>query len=232
MKAGAIIVARMDSRRLAGKVLAACEGAPLLWYVVSRVRLVKAFEDRVVVATSDRPVDDPLAAHCQAQGWPFFRGSADDVAGRLLAGADHFGLDWFARINADSPLTDPELLGEACEVAQLDDHDFVTNLQPRSYPYGVSVELIRTNFFRQAYARFRGPQDHEHVTRYLYDHLPQIRYANIVRRGEDLSGQRLTIDTPEDLEAFRSFLASQRRDWLDVTYADAVRFFKQPRRAA
>lgn len=232
MKAGAIIVARMDSRRLAGKVLAACEGAPLLWYVASRVGLVKSFEDRVVVATSDRSVDDPLEAYCHSLGLPVFRGATDDVAGRILACAQCHGFDWFARINADSPLTDPELLGEACEVAELDDHDFVTNLQPRSFPYGVSVELIRTEYFEQAYAKFRGPEDREHVTRYLYDHLPEIRYANIVRRGDDLSGERLTIDTPEDLEAFRTFVAGQRRDWLDVTYADAVRFFKQPRRAA
>ena len=231
MKAGAIIVARMDSRRLAGKALADVEGRPVLWYVTVRARLVKAFNDRVVVATSDRPVDDPLAAYCESQGWPFCRGAPEDVAGRLLACAEYFGLDWFARINADSPLVDPALLGEACEVAELGDHDFVTNLQPRSFPYGVSVELIRTEFYRQVYAKFRGPEDCEHVTRYLYDHLVETRYANIARHGEDLSGERLTIDTPEDLAAFRKFVASLRRDWLDVTYADAVRFFK-PRRAA
>jgi spore coat polysaccharide biosynthesis protein SpsF (cytidylyltransferase family) len=232
MKAGAIIVARMDSRRLAGKVLADVEGLPLLWYVASRARLVKAFNDRIFVATSDRAVDDPLAAYCDSQGWRVFRGSPDDVAGRILACAEHYGCDWFARINADSPLVDPELLGEACEVAELDDHDFVTNLQPRSFPYGVSVELIRTAFYRQAYARFRGPEDREHVTRYLYDTIAEIRYANFTHRGEDLSGERLTVDTPEDLAAFRSFVASLRRDWLDVSYADAVRHFQQPRRAA
>src|SRR6187401_1254787 len=145
MIAGAIVVARLDSRRLPGKVLADIGGEPLLWYVISRVQLVRAFEGRVVIATSDRPVDDPLADCCQARGWPVFRGSADDVAGRLLACAEHHGWEWFARINGDSPLTDPELLGEACEVASFDDHDFVTNLQPRSFPYGVSAELLRTS---------------------------------------------------------------------------------------
>lgn len=222
----------MDSRRLPGKVLAAVVGAPLLWYVVSRVRLVKAFAGRVVVATSDRPVDNLIADYCRAQGWPVYRGSADDVAGRVLACATEQGWDWFARVNGDSPFADPELLGEACEAAELGDFDLITNLQPRSFPYGVSVELIRTEFYRQSHARFRGADDQEHVTRYLYDHLADVRYINIARRGEDLSGQRLTIDTPDELAAFRQFVASLHRDWLDVTYLDAVRFFQQPRRAA
>ena len=232
MTPGAIIVARLDSRRLPGKVLAAVAGRPLLWFVVSRVRLVRAFGERVVVATSDRAVDNPLVDVCHAEGWPVFRGSADDVACRVLACATQQGWDWFARVNGDSPFTDPELLGEACEVAQLGDFDLITNLQPRSFPYGVSVELIRTDFYRRAYARFRDLDDREHVTRYLYDHQSEARSINISRRGVDLSRERLTIDTPEDLAAFREFVGSLHRDWLDVTYADAVRFFQQPRRAA
>lgn len=232
MTPGAIIVARLDSRRLPGKALAAVLGAPLLWYIVSRVQLVRAFAGRVVVATSDRPVDNLIADYCHAQGWPVFRGPADDVAGRVLACAQQHGWDWFARVNGDSPFTDPELLAEACEAAELGDFDLVTNLQPRSFPYGVSVELIRTQFYRQAYAQFRGPVDREHVTRYLYDRLADVRYINITHRGGDLSGERLTIDTPSELQAFRGFVAGQHRDWLDVTYADAVRFFQQPRRAA
>ena len=232
MNVGAIVVARMDSRRLPGKALATVTGAPLLWYVVSRVHLVKAFAGRVIIATSDRPVDNLIADYCRVQGWPVFRGSADDVAWRVLACAEHHGWDWFARVNGDSPFTDPELLGEACEVAQLGDFDLVTNLVPRSFPYGVSAELIRTEFYRQAYTRFRGLEDREHVTRYLYDHLSEVRHINIARPGENLSGERLTIDTPEELAAFRHFVASLHRDWLDVTYADAVRFYQQPRRAA
>ena len=222
----------MDSRRLPGKALAEVEGVPLLGYVVPRVRLVRAFAERVVVATSDRPVDDPLVEYCRDQGWPVFRGPADDVAGRVLTCAEHHGWDWFARVNGDSPFTDPELLAEACEVAELGDFDLITNLAPRSFPYGVSAELIRTESYRQAYAQFRGPDDREHVTRYLYDHLADLRYVNIARRGEDQSGERLTVDTPEDLEAFRAFVARLHREWRDVTYADAVRFFQQPRGAA
>jgi spore coat polysaccharide biosynthesis protein SpsF (cytidylyltransferase family) len=232
MDIGAIVVGRMDSRRLPGKVLADVAGAPLLAYVVSRVRLVRALAGRVVVATSDRPLDDPIAELCRAEGWPVFRGSAEDVAGRVLACATEHGWDWLARVNGDSPFTDPELLAEACEAAELGDLNLITNLQPRSFPYGVSVELIRTGFYRQAYARFRDAGDYEHVTRYLYAHLTYTRFVNIPHRGEDLSSFRLTIDTPDDLTTFRRFVGSLHRDWLDVTFADAVRLLQQPRRAA
>ncbi len=76
-----IIQARMSSSRLPGKVLAEIAGRPMLQHVVLRARKAGVGE-KVVVATSDDPSDDPVAAFCVANEIPVERGSRDDVLER------------------------------------------------------------------------------------------------------------------------------------------------------
>src|SRR5882724_9596674 len=56
----ALIQARMGSSRFPGKVLEDLWGRPMLWHVVNRVRKAKRV-GKVVVATTDLAVDDPIA---------------------------------------------------------------------------------------------------------------------------------------------------------------------------
>lgn len=211
---GAIILARMASARLPGKVLRPLAGRPLLDRVIDRARRIGA-ADRLVVATSTEPGDDAIAAHVARRGVPVFRGSHDDAAGRILACAEAQGLAYFARINADSPLLDPELIDGALRRAQCEALDFVTNLQPRTYPYGVAAEVFRTAAFRAAYPRMTDPADREHVSRYFYRNMESFRCAAIRLEGRDCSHMRLTVDTAEDLARIERLLEAGG-DWTEL----------------
>lgn len=204
---GAIVLCRLDSSRLRGKVLMPFHARPLLAHIIARCRQVPAFALRVVVATSVRGVDDPIADYCASAAIPVFRGSAADVAGRILACATAHGLTWFARVNADSPFVDPGLLQVGCELAAAQDLEFVTNLVPRSYPYGVSVEIVKTQAYRRMYEAMTDASDREHVTAYLYQHLDRIRYAALPKHDCDASKRRLTLDTPDDLREVHALLS-------------------------
>ena len=61
MRIVAVVQARMSSSRFPGKALAPLAGVPLIEVVCRRARSCAAL-DGLVVATSDRPDDDPLAA--------------------------------------------------------------------------------------------------------------------------------------------------------------------------
>ena len=208
---GAIIVARMDSRRFPGKVLHPVAGRPLLEHVVQRCRRVRAIERRIIIATTSRPVDQPIARFAVAQGLSVFRGEAENVASRLLECARAAGWDGFYRVNGDSPCLDPELLDRAAETFALGEWDLVTNLYPRSFPYGVSVELLRTARYAEAYRRFERAEEREHATAFFYQHPTEFQIANL-RNLEPASSSlnprwsRLTIDVPEDLPAVESWL--------------------------
>lgn len=238
MRHGVIIACRMSSQRLPGKTLTSVAGRPLLWYVHRRL---EALGVPLVIATSDDASDNPIEKYATREGLSLYRGSLSDVAGRMLEAAKTHRLDSFARVNGDSPFTDSRLLKQGFDALAREGLDFVTNLAPRSFPYGVAVEVLRTSSFEKLLAGTQDPLDREHVTRVVYRQLSELKHRSLVRSGSDLSGHQLTIDTPEDLERFRYFVGSTPRYWPSVTFEDAIMEFtpaalaapaETPRRAA
>jgi spore coat polysaccharide biosynthesis protein SpsF len=209
MRVGAIVQARMGSARLPGKVLREAAGRPLLSYLLERLERVRGL-DAIVVATSREPADDPVAAFCCAQAVPCVRGSEHDVAGRFLLAVDEAGLEAFVRVNGDSPLLDGRLVERALELFRALAPDLVTNVHPRTYPPGESVEVVAAAPFRRAYAEMDEAADLEHVTRFLYRHAERFRIENFTARRSygDLS---LAVDTPEDLARVDALLARLER---------------------
>ena len=63
--------------------------------------------------------------------------------------------DAAVRINGDSPLHHSELLSEAVRVYFSDNVEIVTNVFPRSYPIGMSVELVSKLALQKAYTKMK-----------------------------------------------------------------------------
>jgi spore coat polysaccharide biosynthesis protein SpsF len=195
---GIVVFARMESKRLPGKSLAPIRGRPLLGHVLDRCRRARACR-LVVVATSERPADDAIERFARAEGVAVFRGADDDVAARALACARAYRLDRVVRISADSPFVDPALIDEAIRRHEAGGFDVVTDVFPRTYPPGVSVEAIATDALARVLELTRDPADREHVTRYVYAHPDAFRIANFGIDPSRFRGLMLTVDTPEDL---------------------------------
>ena len=201
MPLGLVVFARLDSRRLPGKALCDVAGRPLLGRVLDRVRAVQPVMP-VIVATSDRALDDPIAMFAEAEGVEVFRGSADDVVGRALACAETFGLSAIVRISGDSPFIDPALI-EQC-IARFETAeprlDLVTNIMPRSFPAGVSVEIIGIGALRLMAREAASPEEREHVTLYMYRNATRFRIENVVAPDARYECVTLTVDEPRDLD--------------------------------
>ncbi len=222
MHIGAVVICRLDSSRLPGKALMKIGGKTILSTVVRRCRMAKELEDSVVVATTDRAVDDPIAQHCIENEICVYRGHLDDVAGRALACAESNGFSHFLRVNADSPLVDPGLLSEACSAVRDDAYDIITNLCPRSFPYGVSIELVRTALFRAACNEMTLASHKENVTQFLYQDIHRYRFLNIMKPGEDWSTIRLTVDTQDDFRLFKVIVGMSGESLDSLSYVTAV----------
>lgn len=221
-KLGGIVLCRMDSTRLAGKTLRLMLGKPLLWYVLARCRAISALEQHLVVATTDRAIDDPIEQFCGEHGYQCYRGATNDVAGRLLAAARQYGFEWFFRLNGDSPFVDPALLDEAWRIASTGQYEMITNLAPRSYPYGISVELLQTAAYARARAKMNDPHHLEHATLFLYEYRHYFRYYNMLLEGENLSSVRLTVDTEEDFLFFERAVMALKENWPHFSFRQAV----------
>src|SRR5204863_1599118 len=138
----AFVQARMSSRRFPGKVLAPFRGEPVVLHVV-RAAGAAVSPENVVVATSDEPSDDPLAAYLASIGVECFRGPRDDVLERFRLRARAHPCDWILRICADSPLLDPAELGAVLGEAE-GDADLVSTALGHGETHGRNAELIRT----------------------------------------------------------------------------------------
>ncbi len=197
--------ARMSSERLPGKVLRDLAGRPLLGHLTDRLRSV-ASVDGFVLATSMSPTDDPIAAFADKEGLACYRGSLADVADRLLRAAEAHGFDAVVRINGDSPLMDPALVAKGVSLFREGGVDLVTNVFPRSFPKGQSVEVIATTLLTKIVAE-ASTEDREHVTQYIYRNPDLCRIRNF---SADMprAALQLSVDTIDDFHRIERIIVA------------------------
>jgi spore coat polysaccharide biosynthesis protein SpsF len=202
----AIIQARMGSSRLPGKTLADIAGKPLLAHVIERVRACRLVQ-QIVVATTTEPVDEAIISLSRQWGAKAYTGSAEDVLDRYYRAAKAADAGVIARITADDPFKDPDVIDEIIE--RLIDEpglDYASNTIEPTYPEGLDVEAFTFEALSRAWEEATLPSDREHVTPYIWRQPDKFRAASI-RRSPDLSGLRWTIDYKQDLEFTREVYA-------------------------
>jgi spore coat polysaccharide biosynthesis protein SpsF (cytidylyltransferase family) len=196
----------MNSRRFPGKVLAPLAGRPLLAHVLGRC--AQAFgADKVVLATSSLAPDDPVDKCAQQLGYRSFRGDLDNVFARFQHCLAAFPCAWFVRVSADSPMIDPQLIVRVAD-RRAAQYDLVTNVLPRTFPSGQSVEVVRSEPFAAIAADKLAAEEREHLTQVYYRNPGRFRILNVASRDAALARQHLTVDTLEDLRAAEAILAS------------------------
>jgi spore coat polysaccharide biosynthesis protein SpsF len=214
----AIIQARMSSTRLPGKVLLDLAGEPMLARAVERTQRAQRI-DRVIVATTVEPEDEPIVELCGARGWSVFRGGRDDVLDRYYQAAVTDGADPIVRITSDCPVIDPGIIDRV--VGRLSGvNDYASNINPRrTFPRGLDVEAFTFAALSTAWREDRDPSGREHVTPFLYRHPERFRIALVESDRPEAASHRWSVDTPEDYELLQRIYAhfgSKDFGWLDV----------------
>ncbi len=214
----AIIQARMSSTRLPGKVLLDLAGEPMLARVVERTRRARSIE-RVIVATTVAPEDEPIVTLGRSRGWVVSRGSRDDVLDRYYQAAVAHGADPIVRITSDCPLIDPGVIDRV--VGQLTDGvDYASNINPRrTFPRGLDVEVFTLAALSTAWRDATDSSSREHVTPFLYRHPERFHVALLESDRPETGDHRWSVDTPEDYELMQRIyghFGNREFDWLEV----------------
>lgn len=208
----------MGSRRLPGKVLRELDGKPLLAYLLERLERCPSLSE-VAVATSGAEADDAVDGFCRSAGVFCHRGPEDDVAARMLEGARSFRLDAFVRVSGDSPLLDGALVERGVALLLESGCEVATNVFPRTFPPGQSVEVVRTDAFERACAAMQDSGDREHVTAYLYRRPEEFATCNFVAT-RDYGGLHLAVDTEDDLARIAALVGRMERPHWDYALDD------------
>ncbi|MDN5199976.1 hypothetical protein QQ008_01355 [Fulvivirgaceae bacterium BMA10] len=200
MKIGIIILCRYSSSRLPGKILKKINGKTILERIVERLEKVSKAH-QVIVATSDEQSDDAIEIFCHDNDIPVFRGDLDNVAKRFLDCALHHELDYAIRINGDNIFADPVIIDQMIEILDDRSYDLVTNVPERTFPIGMSVEILKTSFYQQILKKFTTKDYLEHVTLYLYDHPTAGDFFYFYNKTcPQAKGLKLAVDDAFDLE--------------------------------
>ena len=223
---GVLIFSRYDSARLPGKVLRDLGGRPLLGRCLDRARR-RLPGSHVVVATSDRSVDDPIARFCADEGVACFRGDADDVAGRALSCLRHFGFERFARVCGDSPFFPDHLIARLLEIHRDGGHDVACNVHPRTFPPGASAEIVGAAAMERMMALGPDAAQREHCTAFFYDHPELFAIYNVPAPDAGWRPYRMVVDLPSDLELCNAMLARLGRDPADVEWDELFALRRQ-----
>ncbi|MDF9798018.1 spore coat polysaccharide biosynthesis protein SpsF [Catalinimonas alkaloidigena] len=232
MQIGGIILARYNSRRLPGKALKDIGGKPILLQIYQALRQYFS-QGNIVVATSSSPTDDPIAAFCKQHQIHCYRGSLDKVAERFYDCAKHFGFEFAFRINGDNLFVESRCIVQMMADVQQDaSYDFLSNVKERTFPFGMSVELLNTEFYGHCLEKFQQDARYqEHVTLYLYENenIGERKYYFNTKTPE-AKGAHLAIDTPEDFEIAQLIYAQMLEPNNTPPLADLIRYYKQAKK--
>ena len=225
MNIGIIVLCRLNSSRLPRKVLSQINGKPLITLILERLSGSK-YNKNIVIATSRNRIDKPIEDYCIKNNVACYRGSLENVSERFLKCAIHHRFDYAVRINGDNLFTDPSLIDDYCDLASSGTFDLISNVPNRTYPSGMSVEVIKVSFMRKVISNFNKNKYKEHVTLYFYENLTSGHFKFIENNEvPEAKGLNLAIDHLFDLNLASNLLKKMEKNHIHYNWKEIVNLY-------
>ena len=223
----------MGSSRLPGKVLMELDGKPALQILTERLSCSK-YIDEIIIATTVNPGDDKIAEFGKENNIPVFRGSEEDVLGRVVGAVESVNGDIIVEITGDCPLMDPEVIDNVLD-AYFDnypDYDYVTNIgyvkgHVREIPLGMDVRVFTYKDLKFISEITDDPEDREHVSLYFFrtgKDKYKLYNVSIPDKWKRDYNPRLCLDTKEDFEVLKIVYESLSKVKKDFNLEDILNF--------
>ena len=171
----------------------------MIEHVVNRVAKSNKIK-KIIVSSSVNKSDDNLIKYLKSKKISYYRGSLQNVALRLYKTAEKYESDFFLRVNGDSPLIDFQLIDKIINTHNKakKKFDIITNVFPRSFPKGQSVEIIKTSILKKYLKKFNALEK-EHVTMFFYSNSKNFKIKNFTLKAKNKM-MNLAVDTKMDLK--------------------------------
>lgn len=220
----ATIEARMTSTRLPGKVLMPFVGKPALVHLIERLKRSQ-YLDEICIATTTNAIDEPIVALAHELGVSCFRGSEQDVLGRVLGAARSVSADTLVQITGDCPMMDHRVVDRGIETFFAHDVDYVSNSLSQSYPGGFDVQIFPVIILAEVDQLTQDPVDRTHVSYYVYQHPEKYRLHNFEAPPEARAPElRVTLDEESDYTVMAAVFEALYPHSPDFSAAEVVAF--------
>ncbi len=222
-KITAIVQARIGSSRLRGKVLKKILRKESIILLLERLSRAKQISN-IVVAIPRNKENDILYKLLKKYKYNVYRGSENDVLKRYYECAKKYNAQHILRVTGDCPLVDSKLVDEIANVYKLNNFDYVSNIEQRTYPDGMDLEFFSFKTLSKIYSNVISKNDKEHVTKYVLRTNIFKKY-NYKLKNDDYSFLRITLDTIDDFhlikKIFKNFINNS------FTLKDIINFYKK-----
>ncbi len=147
---------------------------------IERIRQSRLI-DRVIIATTAQSADDPIEALAARLGCPCFRGSEDDVLGRVASALSTYEVDIHVEFQGDNPMPDALLVDSTIGyyLKHAVECDYVTNGLRTTYPPGAEVSVYPAATLIDAERHARSSPLREHVGLHIHQHPERYRIRNL-----------------------------------------------------
>ena len=195
------VQARLSSKRLPEKVLKKVNELNLLELLASRLQKATN-SSQIYILTSNHSSDNKLVKFCENRGFKFFRGELHNVYKRFRDFLELNNYQAIVRISADSPLLDHKILADMISLFLNNNFDIVTNVFPKTFPSGQSIEIIDRECFINLSPNKLNRIQKEHVTKYFYENNKLYKIFNVTC-DYDHFNIKLSIDSADDFEKLK-----------------------------
>lgn len=219
MKSAGIIQVRMDSTRFPSKAIQLILGKPLLWHVINRAKEIGI---PIIIATSNRIIDDDIEKIANESNVDCFRGSFEDVLDRYYQTSKKYELDFIYRITGDTPLLDPLLGKRIVKIFEKNKFDYVRS---GDNVIGIGMEGITFNALKEAWTNSKNKEEREHVTMYVKNH-PEKFKNHVVESDYSVGTYHWSVETPYDFEFVKKIFIELQDKGIFVT-EDILELFKR-----
>ena len=215
----AIVEARLNSKRLPGKVLKKIKNKSLLEILIDRIIISKKI-DLIVVATTNKKIDDSIVKICKQMKIKYYRGKEENVLDRVTKAGIKFKASHVVQLTADNPLVDYNVLDYMLDYFFKTKHKYhyITNNgfgneSLRKIPMGMDVQIFLFSKLKYINSLKLNKVFREHPSLYFYKNknkIFKIKNVPIPKEWKRNYHLRLTVDTFNDLKLIKkiySFLS-------------------------
>jgi len=198
-----ILIVRLDSKRLPKKCfLPIFRKKNILECIILQLLKIKNLEKPILAIPNDK-INDPLEKFALKNDIKFFRGKKNNVAQRVLDCANFVRADYILRINGDSPIVDKNLISNVINNKKFAQFYYHSNIITRTYPYGISVQIIKKNFLKKLLLRNKNKNYLEHITP-LFEDRKYFKFYKSYTLKEHLPWKKnITLDTETDYKKLK-----------------------------
>ena len=217
-----LIQARISSTRLPGKVLKKIEGKEMLYHLITNLKKSKLIK-KIFVLTSNSIEDDKICNFCKKHNINFFRGPLQNTFLRFCSFLKKNDTKNFIRLSADSPLLNYKLVDAMILSSKKKNYDIFTNIFPRTFPKGQSIEIIKTKSFLSIKNNFLNNEEKEHLTKYFYNNPLKFKIYNY-RNNINYSNYNLSVDTENDFKIVKKIFQGRQNEVIELK--ELIRIYK------